>query len=40
MRFWHAINLCRFDPGELDPYVPGLRLPLDAPFIQPAAPAP
>ncbi|WP_437320988.1 pentapeptide repeat-containing protein [Sorangium sp. So ce385] len=24
--FWHAIHLCRFEPGELDPHVPGLRL--------------
>jgi WD40 repeat protein len=22
---WWAIKLCRFNPGELDPYVPGLR---------------
>ena len=22
---WWAIKLCRFEPGELDPYVPGLR---------------
>ncbi|MGH8479452.1 MAG: hypothetical protein ACREXK_07745 [Gammaproteobacteria bacterium] len=20
--FWFAINLCRFEPGELDPYLP------------------
>lgn len=26
--FWHAIGLCRFEPGELDPYLPApLRLP-------------
>jgi WD40 repeat protein len=25
-RLWWAIKLCRFAPGELDPYVPGLRL--------------
>jgi hypothetical protein len=25
--------MCRFDPGELDPYLPAVRrLPLDAPF--------
>ena len=24
-RFWWAIKLCRFAPGELDPYIPGLR---------------
>lgn len=22
---WWAVKLCRFEPGELDPYVPGLR---------------
>ena len=34
--FWYAINLCRFEPGELDPYVPHLqRLPLDAPLFEP-----
>jgi hypothetical protein len=28
---WWAMKLCRFRPGELDPYVPGLeRLPADA----------
>jgi WD40 repeat protein len=26
--FWHVIGLCRFEPGELDPYLPTpLRLP-------------
>jgi WD40 repeat protein/nucleoside phosphorylase len=26
--FWHAIGLCRFEPGELDPYLPvPLRIP-------------
>ncbi len=24
-RFWHVIGLCRFEPGELDPYVPAIR---------------
>jgi len=24
--FWHAISLCRFEPGELEPYLP-LRVP-------------
>jgi WD40 repeat protein len=24
-RLWWAVNLCRFEPGELDPYVPGIR---------------
>lgn len=23
--FWHVVGLCRFETGELDPYVPGLR---------------
>ncbi|HEY1820809.1 MAG TPA: TIR domain-containing protein [Trebonia sp.] len=32
-QFWHAIGLCRFEPGELDAYLPGIaRLPMDAPF--------
>jgi hypothetical protein len=31
--FWHAIGLCRFEPGELDPYVPGLRLRDDTSFL-------
>jgi WD40 repeat protein len=31
--FWYAINMCRFEPGELDPYVPELRrLATDAPL--------
>lgn len=30
--FWHVVNLCRFDPGELDDYVPGLRLEDNASF--------
>ena len=30
-RLWWAIKLCRFEPGELDPYTPGIaRLPTDA----------
>ncbi len=30
---WVALGLCRFEPGELDPYVPNLRaLPPDEPF--------
>jgi WD40 repeat protein len=38
--FWHVIGLCRFEPGELDPYLPTpLRLPDDAILI-PAAPHP
>ncbi|XXT24594.1 pentapeptide repeat-containing protein [Sorangium sp. So ce429] len=31
--FWHAANLCRFEPGELDALVPGLRIPDDAPLL-------
>lgn len=32
-QFWHVIGTCRFEPGELDPYLPGVRkLPTDAPF--------
>jgi WD40 repeat protein len=31
---WWAIKLCRFAPGELDPYVPEIRrLPADAPIL-------
>lgn len=31
---WHAINLCRFELGELDPYLPAsLRLPDDYRFL-------
>jgi hypothetical protein len=31
--FWYTIGLCRFEPGELDPYFPQLRkLPADAPL--------
>lgn len=30
--FWHVINLCRFEAGELDELVPGLHLPDDASF--------
>ena len=31
--FWHVIGLCRFEPGELDDLIPGLRLPDDASFL-------
>ncbi len=27
--FWHAIALCRFEVGELDEFIPGLRLQPD-----------
>ncbi len=39
---WWAIKLCRFAPGELDPFVPGLRrLPADAPILRrPGRPGP
>jgi hypothetical protein len=31
--FWWAIKLCRFEPGELDPYIPEIRrIPNDAPI--------
>lgn len=30
--FWHAIGLCRFEPGELDPY---LSTPLRVPDGEP-----
>ncbi|WP_437308548.1 pentapeptide repeat-containing protein [Sorangium sp. So ce388] len=32
--FWHVIGLCRFEPGELDPYLPTpLRIPDGEPLI-------
>jgi WD40 repeat protein len=32
-QFWHAIGMCRFDPGELDDYLGSVRhLPADAEF--------
>ena len=31
--FWHSAGLCRFEPGELDALIPGLRLPDDAPLL-------
>ena len=31
--FWWTIKLCRFEPGELDPYIPAIRrIPVDAPL--------
>ncbi|MBK8256226.1 MAG: pentapeptide repeat-containing protein [Polyangiaceae bacterium] len=33
--FWHVIGLCRFDPGELDEYLPHLRIPNDQPLLPP-----
>jgi hypothetical protein len=39
-RLWWVMKLCRFGPGELDPYVPSIRrLPDDAPIL-PAPPRP
>ena len=36
--FWHSVNLCRFAPGELDPYLPeSLRLADDEPFLPDSA---
>ena len=33
--FWHSIGLCRFEPGELDPYLPKpLRVPDGEPLVQ------
>ncbi|MCW2877665.1 MAG: repeat protein-like protein [Sphaerisporangium sp.] len=32
-QFWYVIGMCRFEPGELDPYLPGVRqIALDAEF--------
>ncbi|MCW2904408.1 MAG: repeat protein-like protein, partial [Streptosporangiaceae bacterium] len=32
-QFWYSINMCRFEPGDLDPYLPEVRmLALDAEF--------
>jgi WD40 repeat protein len=31
--FWHVVSLCRFEIGELDEWVPGLRLADDASFF-------
>jgi len=29
--FWHAVGMCRFEPGELDDYLPAIRhVPLAA----------
>ncbi|WP_438037590.1 hypothetical protein [Sorangium sp. So ce128] len=34
--FWHAIGLCRFEPGELDPYLRSMiRLGESDPFYEP-----
>jgi hypothetical protein len=26
-QFWHIVGSCRFEPGELDPYLPGIARP-------------
>jgi hypothetical protein len=32
--FWHSVGLCRFEPGELDPYLPTpLRIPDTEPLL-------
>ena len=32
-QFWHVVGTCRFETGELDPYLPGIgQIPLDAEF--------
>ncbi|SDG03924.1 WD40 repeat [Sinosporangium album] len=32
-QFWHAVGMCRFELGELDSYLPGVRrMPLEAEF--------
>ncbi|MFY1593216.1 hypothetical protein [Micromonospora sp. WMMD737] len=32
-QFWHVVGTCRFEVGELDPYLTQVRrLPVDAPF--------
>ncbi|MEU0335368.1 TIR domain-containing protein [Streptomyces sp. NPDC006193] len=31
--FWHAVGMCRFEPGELDGHLPGVRqVPMDDPL--------
>ena len=40
--FWHVIGLARFEPGELDEFLPEgqkLRLPDDHLFLPPASPS-
>ncbi|WP_435604205.1 TIR domain-containing protein [Streptomyces sp. bgisy130] len=35
--FWHVVGMCRFEPGELDGFLPGVRrLPMTAPISGPA----
>lgn len=36
-QLWWVAGLCRFEPGELDPYIPSIeRLPADAPLFPPS----
>jgi WD40 repeat protein len=36
--FWYAIGACRYEPGELDAYLPALRVPEDEPFFTLSSP--
>ncbi|WP_437923811.1 pentapeptide repeat-containing protein [Sorangium sp. So ce291] len=39
--FWHEIRGCRFEPGELDPFLPvALRIPHGAPLFERSSPPP
>ncbi|XYH93636.1 pentapeptide repeat-containing protein [Sorangium sp. So ce1128] len=39
--FWHEINGCRFEPGELDPFLPfALRIPHEDPLFERSSPSP
>jgi hypothetical protein len=38
--FWYAVNLCRFEPGELDPYLPAFHHLADDEPLLPGLPAP
>ncbi|WP_437807069.1 pentapeptide repeat-containing protein [Sorangium sp. So ce1078] len=39
--FWHEIKGCRFEPGELDPFLPSaLRIPHGDPLFEPSYPSP
>ncbi|WP_437499304.1 pentapeptide repeat-containing protein [Sorangium sp. So ce1099] len=39
--FWHEIKGCRFEPGELDPFLPvALRIPDGAPLFEHSSPSP
>ena len=33
--FWFSINICRFEPGELDEFIPSIqKIPVDAPLLK------